>query len=280
MDFNLIQTFLIVAEYQSYSRAAEHLGLTQPAISASMKRLEKETNKSLFVKDGRQIKLTSVAHQLLPKFHQAFAMINDAISDQSTFRLSCNEALIHRITPTNTISICADTDLPSLLNDLRLKQIDLIISPTNIHDPSFMSESIFEEPMVVICRQDHPRIAGKIEQERFYSEKHCRFVGDEDFPVSDTEIHQSGLQERDVEMMTTSLSGMMLYVAKHDCLGVLPLSLAQKWQSALNLQVIQTPMFSEPVSYKLIFHKRDESSTSHQRLRAWARDQFATGLNA
>ncbi|EOV0919438.1 LysR family transcriptional regulator [Vibrio parahaemolyticus] len=52
MDFNLIQTFLIVAEYQSYSRAAEHLGLTQPAISASMKRLEKETNKSLFVKDG------------------------------------------------------------------------------------------------------------------------------------------------------------------------------------------------------------------------------------
>ncbi|ELA7258809.1 LysR family transcriptional regulator, partial [Vibrio parahaemolyticus] len=92
--------------------------------------------------------------------------------------------------------------------------------------------------------------------------------------------HQPGLQERDVEMMTTSLSGMMLYVAKHDCLGVLPLSLAQKWQSALNLQVIQTPMFSEPVSYKLIFHKRDESSTSHQRLRAWARDQFATGLNA
>ncbi len=81
-------------------------------------------------------------------------MINDAISDQSTFRLSCNEALIHRITPTNTISICADTDLPSLLNDLRLKQIDLIISPTTIHDPSFISESVFEEPMVVICRQD------------------------------------------------------------------------------------------------------------------------------
>lgn len=29
MDLNLIQTFLVVAEYQSYTKAADHLGLTQ-----------------------------------------------------------------------------------------------------------------------------------------------------------------------------------------------------------------------------------------------------------
>ncbi|CDT86955.1 hypothetical protein VDIAB_110739 [Vibrio diabolicus] len=51
MDFNLIQTFLIVAEYQSYSRAAEHLGLTQPAISASMKRLGKR-NQQIVICEG------------------------------------------------------------------------------------------------------------------------------------------------------------------------------------------------------------------------------------
>ncbi|WP_140298541.1 LysR family transcriptional regulator, partial [Vibrio parahaemolyticus] len=31
LDLNLIQTFLIAAEYQSYTKAAEHLGVTQPA---------------------------------------------------------------------------------------------------------------------------------------------------------------------------------------------------------------------------------------------------------
>ncbi len=275
MDFNLIQTFLVVAEYQSYSRAAEFLGLTQPAISASMKRLEKKINKSLFVKEGRQIKLTSVAHQLLPKFHQAFAMINDAISDQISFRLSCTEALLHYMKPTSSISIYGYSDFSSLLNDLRLKQIDLVISPAAVHDPSFISEPIFDEPMAVICRKDHPRINGQIDKKQFYAEKHCRFLGDEDFPHNCGELNQSVLHEREVEVMTTSLSGMMLYVAKHDCLGVLPLSLARKWQSTLNLQVIKCPMFAELVSYKIIFHKRDESSTAHQRLRGWIRAQFA-----
>lgn len=53
MDLNLIQTFLVVAEFQSYTKAAEHLGLTQPAVSASVKRLEQVVNKQLFVKRQR-----------------------------------------------------------------------------------------------------------------------------------------------------------------------------------------------------------------------------------
>ncbi|TOM45059.1 hypothetical protein CGH75_27275, partial [Vibrio parahaemolyticus] len=39
MDLNLINTFLVVVEHKSYTKAAEHLGLTQPAISSAMKRL-------------------------------------------------------------------------------------------------------------------------------------------------------------------------------------------------------------------------------------------------
>ncbi|TBT31473.1 LysR family transcriptional regulator [Vibrio parahaemolyticus] len=50
MDLNLINTFLVVVEHKSYTKAAEHLGLTQPAISSAMKRLEQLTNKTLFVK--------------------------------------------------------------------------------------------------------------------------------------------------------------------------------------------------------------------------------------
>ncbi|CAE6941688.1 Bacterial regulatory helix-turn-helix protein [Vibrio sp. B1FLJ16] len=50
MDLNLIQTFLVVAEFQSYTKAAEQLGLTQPAVSAAIKRLEQVVDKQLFVK--------------------------------------------------------------------------------------------------------------------------------------------------------------------------------------------------------------------------------------
>ena len=47
MDLNLIQTFLVVAEFQSYTKAAEQLGLTQPAVSAAIKRLEQVAVRTL-----------------------------------------------------------------------------------------------------------------------------------------------------------------------------------------------------------------------------------------
>lgn len=80
MDLNLIQTFLVVAEFQSYTKAAEQLGLTQPAVSAAIKRLEQVVDKQLFVKKGRGITLTSAAYQLLPQFEQAVSIIDNAIT--------------------------------------------------------------------------------------------------------------------------------------------------------------------------------------------------------
>ncbi|MDF5591447.1 LysR family transcriptional regulator, partial [Vibrio parahaemolyticus] len=71
MDLNLINTFLVVVEHKSYTKAAEHLGLTQPAISSAMKRLEQLTNKTLFVKKGRNIELTSTAQYWTPLFRRA-----------------------------------------------------------------------------------------------------------------------------------------------------------------------------------------------------------------
>ncbi|MDG2658542.1 LysR family transcriptional regulator, partial [Vibrio parahaemolyticus] len=58
MDFNLIQTFLIVAEYQSYSRAAEHLETTPQTLNPSLNTSDTETNTSLLVTDVAQSKLT------------------------------------------------------------------------------------------------------------------------------------------------------------------------------------------------------------------------------
>ncbi|MDF5657825.1 LysR family transcriptional regulator, partial [Vibrio parahaemolyticus] len=61
IDLNLINTFIVVTECLSYTKAADKLGVTQPAISASIKRLERTTNTKLFTKRGRNIELTSTA---------------------------------------------------------------------------------------------------------------------------------------------------------------------------------------------------------------------------
>ncbi|TNZ54939.1 LysR family transcriptional regulator, partial [Vibrio parahaemolyticus] len=63
IDLNLIHTFLVVTDTLSYTKAAAQLGVTQPAISASIKRLEEGSKKKLFVKNGRGIELTSTGQE-------------------------------------------------------------------------------------------------------------------------------------------------------------------------------------------------------------------------
>lgn len=60
-----MQVFDAVARHLSFSRAAQDLGLTQPAVSLQIKQLETLTELPLFEQIGRQIYLTSAGDTLL-----------------------------------------------------------------------------------------------------------------------------------------------------------------------------------------------------------------------
>ena len=57
MDITQLQYFQILAKEENMSRAAEKLHVAQPAISASLSRLEKELDVLLFDRKGRKIVL-------------------------------------------------------------------------------------------------------------------------------------------------------------------------------------------------------------------------------
>ncbi len=53
-----LQTLLAVAEYKNFTRAAEELNMTQPAVSHHIKQLEEEVNAPLFIRNKSGLKLT------------------------------------------------------------------------------------------------------------------------------------------------------------------------------------------------------------------------------
>jgi LysR family transcriptional regulator, mexEF-oprN operon transcriptional activator len=65
LDLNLLRVFTVVAEEQSVTRAAGRLYLTQPAISAAMRRLTEFVGADLLVRQGRGIALTRRGEELL-----------------------------------------------------------------------------------------------------------------------------------------------------------------------------------------------------------------------
>ena len=75
MNFSIrqLEIFLCVAKYQSVSKAADQLCLSQSAASASLQNLEKSYGVNLFDRHGNKIKLNAIGHPLRKEAETLFA---------------------------------------------------------------------------------------------------------------------------------------------------------------------------------------------------------------
>lgn len=64
MEFRHLEAFVSAAERESFTRAADHMHLTQSAISQLIRRLEDDIGEPLFVRDGRRVRLTPAGSDL------------------------------------------------------------------------------------------------------------------------------------------------------------------------------------------------------------------------
>jgi DNA-binding transcriptional LysR family regulator len=64
MDLRLIEIFHAVMQHQSVTEAARSIGVSQPAVSAALKRLEQNVGFALFRRESRRIVPTTEAHLL------------------------------------------------------------------------------------------------------------------------------------------------------------------------------------------------------------------------
>lgn len=76
MDINNLKAFIEVADKKSFSRSAETLNLTQPAVSKRIAALETELSAKLFDRVGRSVHLTEAGRLLLPSARQISAELS------------------------------------------------------------------------------------------------------------------------------------------------------------------------------------------------------------
>ena len=79
MDFDQLVTFVAVAELGNFSRAAEKVLRTQPAISAQIRKLEEENNARLFDRTKKSVTLTPAGERFLDYARQLLALRNEAL---------------------------------------------------------------------------------------------------------------------------------------------------------------------------------------------------------
>lgn len=130
MNLQELQYFVTVADTLNFSRAAEILYVTQPAISRQIALLEKEWNCKLFIREYKTLRLTKEAELYLPI---AKRIVNDIqMLNETTASIQSSKNHI-RLGYPNMISLNYLTNTIQHLKECYSQlQIDTIYAPTNI----------------------------------------------------------------------------------------------------------------------------------------------------
>lgn len=91
MDFRRLRYFVAIAEQNSIGKAAQNLGISQPALSRQLRLLEEEFGKSLFIRHGHGVTLTNAGVKLLEQCTIIFDALENAeraIADTSDSDMS------------------------------------------------------------------------------------------------------------------------------------------------------------------------------------------------
>ncbi|MDX3929831.1 MAG: LysR substrate-binding domain-containing protein [Shinella sp.] len=77
LESELLRTFLVIADTENFTRAAEAVGRTQSAVSMQVRRLEDVIGKPLFGRGPRGVALTEEGRRLLPYARRIVGLVDE-----------------------------------------------------------------------------------------------------------------------------------------------------------------------------------------------------------
>ncbi|WP_417362219.1 LysR family transcriptional regulator [Gallaecimonas pentaromativorans] len=194
MDTKALRYFHEVAKLQSFTLAAQQLGVAQPAVSMAIRKLESELNLSLFHRQDRKITLTDEGRRLLPHAERILTALTDAEHEMDELRgLGTGEVRVgipsmlgsyyfppilmafrHRHPSLNLSVIEAGTW--QLRQMLEAGELDLAVIVSEFLPPELEARVFLTEEMRVTVAKDHP-FAGRqsIDPQTFFDQELVMF---------------------------------------------------------------------------------------------------------
>lgn len=198
MEIKQLRHFLAAAETESFSRGAERAFVSQPALSASIARLEQELDVSLFVRNRRGVALTPEGRRLAvtarsvveecsrAKFDlkkgQRGEMVRVGISESleagRVARLVAEFGTAHRSVFVDVIDGRSD----DILDRFERGRLDIVIfSQTERDELGELDRELYREPYVVALPSGHPLSGHEtidftmLDGEAFVARDHCDY---------------------------------------------------------------------------------------------------------
>lgn len=299
-DLNLLPIAVALYDQRSVSRAAEKLGMSQPAVSAALAKLRKAIGDPLFVRTSRGMEPTPRAQTLVGPAREALLQIDekvlsdtsfDPLSTRRTFKLSMSDfgeivflprlmEVMAELAPNVSLqsrSLSASQSATALENG----EIDLAVGYIpDLKHGNYYQQRLFTNSFACLVRAGHPVTKEPLTLEMYQTLKHAAVVTQgRHHEVFESFLEKRGIH-RDVVLYTAHFTGMPRIICHSDLVVTIPQAVAVNCARITpGIRVVE-PAFEMPeMDVKQHWHRRFHKDPRSKWLRGVLLQIFEQGLD-
>lgn len=291
MDLNLFKVFNVIYLESSITKAAETLGITQPAVSNSLSRLRVLFDDELFTRTNRGMRPTPLAQNIHPSIASALKMLRSSVNEGDVFRPATSNATFNVfMNATAQVSV-----MPQLISQLQSEAPHIKLAAQSIFysdivkalnsetvslavdyaipSPDYIKrELLLNDDYVCIVRKDHPRIKDKLSLKQFESEQHLLLT--EEVPESSnlrTALAENNITQNTIFTGNEHVALPAIIVTSNTIMTVTR-TFANAVSNYLDISILEPPFSIASRKTFLYWHENTSDSAANK----WLRDQILT----
>ncbi|KMT65666.1 LysR family transcriptional regulator [Catenovulum maritimum] len=296
IDLNLLIYLDVLLREQNVTRAAQQLGITQPAMSNGLKRLRELLNDPVLVRTSDGMSPTEKARKLQPTVRKILLELEEALqptdpfhpeSSERVFRIMASDyaastllpALLSRLqdlAPNVRLDIMTPSDVT--FHDVEEGKIDMAINRFDDLPLSFHQKVIWSDKFVCLTHKDNPHIADW-SVDAYCKNQHV-WVSKTGFGVGlgiepsdikklgwvDEKLEELGKQ-RNIKVFTRNYHVAMQLALKKQMMVTVPSRATLNYINEPNIQVLELPIELPEIKLDMIWSPLLHHDASHIWLR-------------
>ncbi len=285
-DLNLLPVFITLMEERSVTRAAERLGITQPALSNALARLRTTLHDPLFIRERYGIQPTPMAQELAPVIAAALAKIDDVFIGQQEFDPAQAERLV-TLAPNSYAEFAL---VPAIVTRLRevapgiklrltpygsdLAETGVISGTTSMvigrildAPDNLVVQHLMDDGLACVVRARHPDVGTELTRETYERLRHVNVLPPGRLRAGLFQaLERQGLR-REVAVSVTHFLAVPEIVAVTDYCATLPALICRRLAHDPRLKVVPAPVDLGTFPVEMAWHVRYRQDPAHRWLR-------------
>ena len=290
-DLNLLVAFDVLMTDLNVTRAAEHMFVSQSAMSHILQRLRQQLDDPLLVKTPSGMKPTERALALIDPIRVLLNEMGQLIQPPLAFEAKTSQ-LQFVLAATDYMEFLLMPALSGLINriaagiDIHVKRtessfpdaqlengsLDVVLGFESVLNPPahLHRQNLFSDRMACVVRQNHPLIRQAPSIEEYLLAPHMLIsrTGSKSGLI-DQKLTEMGLERR-IKLIVPHFLSAPLIVAETDMILSLPYRIARQFKKFTPLEIFPVPVELPSYDLVMIWHPLREKEPAH----LWLRDKI------